>query len=116
MANLAAFLKNPVFDQKWKEIRKICSKYRSKLYIYQVLFPSFIQLVKNRIFVKSGLIGQFLQNEVLKITNKKIFVHKIKNAPILGFQHKFSISAQKVIPRGLVEAPDPEEANLGPKQ
>ena len=53
MANLAAFYKNPVFDHKRKEISKICSKYRSKLYIYQVLFPSLIQLVKNWIFGKN---------------------------------------------------------------
>ena len=31
----------------------------------------------------------------------------------MGFPHKFSISAQKVTPQGLVDAPDPQEAESG---
>ena len=31
----------------------------------------------------------------------------------MGFPHKFSISAQKVIPQGPVDAPDPQEAESG---
>ena len=31
----------------------------------------------------------------------------------MGFPHKFSISAQTVIPQGPVDAPDPQEAKSG---
>ena len=34
----------------------------------------------------------------------------------MGFPHKFSISAQKVIPQGPVDAPDPQEAKSGREQ
>ena len=34
----------------------------------------------------------------------------------MGFPHEFSISAQKVTPQGLVDAPDPQESILGPEQ
>ena len=47
---------------------------------------------------------------------QNIFFNKIKNVPSIGFPHKFSISAQKVTPQGLVDAPDPQESILGPEQ
>ena len=68
---------------------------------------------KTGFFVKSGLIGQFLQNEVLKIINENFFGHKIKNAGSIGFPHRFSISEPKVTPKGLEDAPDPQEAVRG---
>ena len=40
----------------------------------------------------------------------------MKNARSIGFPHKFSISAQKVTPQGLVDAPDPQEAKSGREQ
>ena len=51
-----------------------------------------------------------------KSGQQNIFFNKIKNVPSIGFPHKFSISAQKVTPQGLVDAPDPQESILGPEQ
>ena len=43
----------------------------------------------------------------LRNDQQNIFFNKIKNVPSIGFQHRFSILAQKVSPQGLVDAPDP---------
>ena len=42
-----------------------------------------------------------------------MFFNNIKNVPSIGFPHKFSILAQKANPQGLVDAPDPQEAESG---
>ena len=52
----------------------------------------------------------------LRNDQQNIFFNKIKNVPSIGFPHKFSISAQKVTHKGLVDAPDPQESILGPEQ
>ena len=51
-----------------------------------------------------------------KSGQQNIFFNKIKNVPSIGFPYKFSILAQKVTPKGLVDAPDPQESILGPEQ
>ena len=55
---------------------------------------------KNRFLSKLPKNGHFLLNKVPKITNNKKF-QKSENAQNIWFSHRFSISAQKVTPKGL---------------
>ena len=48
---------------------------------------------------------QSLKNDI-----QNFLLQKIKNAPNIWFPHRFSILAQNVAPKRLVDAPDPQEA------
>ena len=78
----ATFSKNLILSKLIKGTDKICSKYANGTYFKLVLPISFIALVKIRIFEKSGKNGQFLQNEVLKITNENILSIKSIMLPV----------------------------------
>ena len=73
---LPLFSKILILTKAIKDIDKTSLKFVPLAYFEHILYVPLINLDKIRFFEKVAKIGQFLLNEVLKITNKKFLAMK----------------------------------------
>ena len=71
---------------------------------------TYCDLTKKQVLVKIAQKWMICRKQSLKNEKQFFFLQNIKNTPSIWFPHRFSISAQNVTPKGLVDAPDPQEA------